>query len=125
MRENEIAEIIIDIAFKIHRKLGPGLFESVYEEILSFELKKMGIKFERQKGIPVIWDEINMELGFRADFIVENKVIVEIKSIETINPVHPKQVLTYLRLTETKLGLLINFNESLLKNGLKRVANNL
>lgn len=125
MSENEITDVVLDIAFKIHKKLGPGLFESVYEEILSFELMKKEIAFERQKGIPVIWDEIKMELGFRADLIIENKVIIEIKSIETINPIHPKQVLTYLRLTDMKLGILINFNEPLLKHGIKRVANNL
>ena len=123
MTENKIATLILDACFKIHRKLGPGLFESVYEEILSYELDKMGMKFHRQLAIPVVWDNIKLDQGFRADLIVEDKVIIEIKSIEAIAPVHQKQVLTYLRLTDKKLGLLINFNESLLKDGIQRIAN--
>jgi len=125
MTENEIAKIIVNTAYNIHVKLGPGLLESVYEEILYYELVKQGLKVERQKGIPVIWDDIKMELGFRADLIVENKVITELKSVETIAPVHPKQLLTYLRITGLKLGLLINFNEKLIKNGITRIVNNL
>ena len=115
MNENEISKIIVNTAFQIHTQLGPGLLESVYEEILYFELSKQGLKVERQKAIPVIWNELKMEIGFRADLIVENKVIIEIKSVETIAPVHPKQLLTYLRLTGFKLGLLINFNKPLIK----------
>ena len=125
MTENKIATLILDACFKIHRKLGPGLFESVYEEILSYELDKMQMKFHRQLAIPVVWDIIKLEHGFSADLIVEDKVIIEIKSVEAIAPVHQKQVLTYLRLTDKKLGLLINFNESLLKDGIQRVANHL
>jgi GxxExxY protein len=125
MTENELSAIIVDTAFKVHTKLGPGLLESVYEEILDHELKKRGLKVERQKAIPVVWDDIKMDLGFRADLIIENKVIVEIKSVEKIALVHPKQLLTYLKLTKIKLGLLINFNESYIKSGIKRVVNNL
>jgi GxxExxY protein len=125
MIENEIAKIIVNTAFNIHTQLGPGLFESVYEEVMNYELANQGLKVERQKGIPVIWKEIKMEIGFRADLIVEDKVIIELKSVETINPVYPKQLLTYLRLTNIKLGLLINFNEVLIKNGITRIVNNL
>lgn len=125
MVENEISKIILDTCIKIHIQLGPGLFESVYEEILSYELVQLGFSITRQQPIPVVWRDVKMDLGFRADIIVENKVLIEIKSIEAIAPVHKKQVLTYLRLTEVKLGLLINFNEELLKNGFTRVVNNL
>ncbi|MCL6494002.1 MAG: GxxExxY protein [Ignavibacterium sp.] len=125
MNENDISKIIVDCCFKIHKELGPGLLESVYEEVLSYELIKCGLKIERQKGIPVVYDDLKMELGFRADIIVENKVIIELKSIEAIAPVHTKQLLTYLKLTGLKLGLLINFNEALLKDGIKRIVNNL
>ena len=105
--------------------LGPGCLESVYEEILFFELKNKGLFVERQKVIPVIWKSLKMELGFRADLIVENKVIIELKSVEIMSPVFPKILLTYLRLTNLKLGLLINFGEKYIKNGIKRVVNNL
>jgi GxxExxY protein len=120
------SNIVIDVGFRIHRVLGPGLFESVYETIMEYELRNVyGIDVQRQKIIPVTWKEVKLDLGFRSDLIVEKKVIVELKSIESIAPVHPKQVLTHLRLTGLKLGLLINFNEALLKNGIKRIANNL
>ncbi len=125
MTENEISKILVDCCFKVHTELGPGLLESVYEEVLSYEIIKRGLLLERQKGIPVIYDEIKMELGFRADIIVENKVIIELKSIEAIAPVHTKQLLTYLKLTGLKLGLLVNFNEALIKDGIKRIVNNL
>jgi GxxExxY protein len=126
MTENEIATIILDVAFDIHKKLGPGLFESVYETVMEYELvNKYGLSIRRQSVIPVVWKETILDIGFRSDIIVEDKVIVEIKSIETLAAVHSKQVLTYLRLTDIKLGLLINFNEALLKNGIKRIANNL
>jgi len=125
MTENEISKLIVDVAFKVHTKLGPGLLESIYEEILYFELVKLGLNVERQKAIPVIWDNLKMELGFRADLIIENKVIIELKSVEIIAPVHPKQLLTYLKITGIKLGLLINFNEALIKNGITRIVNNL
>ncbi|HNZ43011.1 MAG TPA: GxxExxY protein [Bacteroidales bacterium] len=125
MTENELSKIIVNTAYQIHHKLGPGLLESVYEEIMYYELSKQGVNVERQKGIPVIWDELRMEIGFRADLIVEKKVIIELKSVEAIAPVHPKQLLTYLKLTGLKLGLLINFNEPLIKNGITRIVNNL
>jgi GxxExxY protein len=101
----------------------PGLLESVYEEVLVHELKKKGLTCERQKGIPVLYDGIRMELGFRADIIVEDRVIIELKSIEDVLPVHKKQLLTYLKLAHKKVGLLINFNEELMKNGVTRIAN--
>lgn len=125
MLENELSKIIVDISYKIHTKLGPGLLESVYEAILYHELTKKGLKVERQKPILVIWDDIHLDIGFRSDLIVEEKVIIEIKSVETISNVHLKQLLTYIRVTDLKLGLLINFNEALIKNGIKRVVNGL
>jgi GxxExxY protein len=125
MHENEIAKIIVDCCYKIHLQLGPGLLESVYEEILAYELQKHKIYITRQQGISVIYEEVKMDIGFRADMIVENKVIVEIKSVETIAKVHQKQLLTYLRLTGLKLGLLVNFNEALIKDGIQRIVNNL
>ena len=125
MTENEIAKIIVNTSYNIHVKLGPGLLESVYEEILFYELKKQNLVVERQKTIPVIWEKKKMEIGFRADLIVENKVIIELKSIERIAPVHPKQLLTYLKITNLKLGLLINFNEKFIKDGITRIVNNL
>ena len=125
MTENELSKIIVDISYKIHTKLGAGLLESVYETILYHELTKKGLKVERQKTIPVIWDGIHLDIGFRSDLIVEEKVLIEIKSVETISNVHLKQVLTYIRVTDLKLGLLINFNEALIKNGIKRVVNGL
>lgn len=125
MTENELSKIIVNIAFQIHNKLGPGLLESVYEEIMFHELINLGFKVERQKAIPVIWNDKKLEIGFRADLIVENKIIIELKSVEELAPVHYKQLLTYLKLTNIKLGLLINFNENLIKDGIKRVVNNL
>ena len=125
MSENELSKIIVDCAFKIHSNLGPGLLESVYEELLCHELKKRGVSYRRQQGIPVVYEGVKMELGFRADIIVERKLIIEIKSIEAIAPVHPKQLLTYLKLTDIKLRLLINFNVSLIKDGIQRIVNNL
>ena len=125
MTENEVAKQIVDVAFKIHSTYGPGLLESVYETIMAYELKKRGLRVNRQQAIPVIHEEVRMELGFRADLIVEGKVVVEIKSIEAIGPVHKKQLLTYLRLTDKRLGLLINFQVDLIKNGISRVVNGL
>lgn len=125
MTENEIAKIIVNTCYDIHVELGPGLLESVYEEILAFELSAKGLKVERQKAIPLTWGNKKMEIGFRADLIVENKVIIELKSVEVIAPVHPKQLLTYLRITGLRLGLLINFNEKLIKDGIKRIVNKL
>ena len=125
MNENELSKIIVDISYRIHRKLGPGLLESVYEAILFYELSSLNLKVERQKPIPILWKEIQLDIGFRSDLIVENKVIIEIKYVEQISNVHPKQLLTYLRVTKLKLGLLINFNEALIKNGITRIVNNL
>ncbi len=125
MHENEIATKVLDICFDIHRKLGPGLLESVYEEILCYELVKREIPFERQKAVPVYWDGVKMGVGFRSDVIVAGKLIVELKSVENMSPVFPKVVLTYLSITGLKLGLLINFSERLLKNGITRIVNNL
>ena len=125
MIENEISARILDCCFKVHRNLGPGLFESVYEEILAFEMLDNRLDFERQKVISLIYGDIKLDAAFRADFIVENKVIVELKSVEKILPVHKKQLLTYLKITQCKLGLLVNFNIELLKNGIHRVVNNL
>jgi GxxExxY protein len=125
MTENEVAKQIVDVAFKTHTAFGPGLLESVYETIMAYELQKRGLQVRRQQPIPVVHEGIRMDLGFRADLIVENKVVVEVKSIEAIAPVHKKQVLTYLRITNKKLGLLINFNVELIKNGISRVVNGL
>ena len=126
MTEDEISKIVLDVAFEIHRNLGPGLLESVYEAIMEYELvNTYGLKVSRQREIPVMWKGIRLELGFRSDLIVEEKVIVELKSVEILPPVYPKQVLTHLRLTNLKLGMLINFNVALLKDGIKRIVNNL
>ena len=125
MHENELTKIIINLCIKIHKTLGPGLLESVYEEVLVYELKKLGIIVARQVGIPVNYESIKLELGFRADLIIENKVIIELKSIENVIPLHKKQLLTYLKLTNMKVGLLINFNEATLKEGLHRVVDGL
>ena len=125
MTENEIAKIVVDLCVKIHKTLGPGLLESVYEAALVYELKKLGIAVEQQIGIPVEYDHLHLDIGFRADLIIENKVIVELKSVETLLPVHKKQLLTYLKLTKFKLGLLANFNVDLMKDGIVRIANGL
>ncbi len=124
MHENELAKIVVSVAYNIHSNLGPGLFESVYETIVEHELvSKYNLTVTRQYPIPVIWDGTKMEMGFRADLLIENKLIVELKSIEALAPVHYKQMLTYLKLSGIKLGLLINFNEELLKTGIKRIIN--
>lgn len=125
MTENELARIIVNVAFNIHSKLGPGLLESVYEEIMYHELTKLGLFVEKQKNMPVVWDTLKLDIGFRADLIVERKVIIELKSVEKVIAVHPKQLLTYLKITNYKLGLLINFNEAFIKNGITRIVNNL
>ena len=124
MRENEITGEIVDAAYKIHTRLGAGLLESVYEAVMAYELKKRGLRFERQKPIPVVYEGVHLQEGFRADFIVEDLVIIELKSVENIAPVHKKQLLTYLRLTNKHLGLLINFNVLKLTSGVKRIVNN-
>ncbi|NRD21555.1 GxxExxY protein [Winogradskyella eckloniae] len=125
MTENQISRIIVDLCYHIHVELGPGLLESVYEEILYTELKNEGLIVERQKPLPVIWRGKQLDLNFRTDLIVENKVIIEVKSVQEIHPVHPKQLLTYLKLSGLKLGLLINFNSPLIKTGITRIVNNL
>lgn len=125
MTENEIAREVVDVAFKIHTNLGPGLLESVYETIMAFELQKRGFRVRRQQPIPVVCEEVRMDIGFRADLIVDDRVVVEIKSVEAIAPAHKKQLLTYQRLTNRKLGLLTNFNVDLIKNGITRVVNGL
>ena len=125
MTENEIATQIVDAAYRVHTTLGPGLFESVYETVMAHELARRGLQVVRQQAIPVAWEDVHMEVGFRADLIVEDKVIVEIKSIEASAPVHRKQLLTYLRIAGKKLGLLINFDTELIKDGISRVVNRL
>jgi len=125
MTENDIATAVLDAAFKIHRILGPGLLESVYQATLDFELQKRGLRVIQQVGLPVYYEEIKLELGFRVDLIVADKVIIEIKSVEALAPVHRKQLLTYLRLMNLRLGLLLNFNVELMKNGIQRVVNGL
>jgi GxxExxY protein len=125
MTENEIAKEIVDAAYKIHITLGPGLFESVYEAVLAYELGKRGLRYERQKAIPVVYETVHLEEGFRADIIVEGKVIIELKAVDAIAPVHKKHLLTYLRLADKRLGLLINFNVELIKDGITRLVNRL
>ncbi|MBI3883083.1 MAG: GxxExxY protein [Sphingobacteriales bacterium] len=125
MNENELSSIIIGEGIKVHQQLGPGLLESVYEECLCYRLIKTGIAIERQKPIPLIFEEVKLECGFRCDILIEGKVIVEVKAVEGLNDIHLAQVLTYLKLTNTKLGLLMNFNVLRLKEGLKRIVNNL
>jgi GxxExxY protein len=125
MHENEISGMIVDCAFQIHTKLGPGLLESVYEAVLAHELVKRGLTVSTQQPMPVVWESVKLDIGFRADMIVNGKVVVEIKSVEAVAPVHPKQLRTYLRLMDLRLGLLINFNVPLIKDGITRVVNNL
>ena len=125
MTENEISRIVFDCALKVHKSLGPGLLESAYEECLYYELKKNGLQVEKQKPLPLIYEEVKLEIGYRIDLMVENKVIIEIKSVEALNDIHLAQVLTYLKLSNCKLGMLINFNVTLVKNGIKRVVNKL
>lgn len=125
MNENEISKVIFDCALKIHKNLGPGLLESAYEECLFYELKKYGLNVEKQKALPLVYEEVRLEIGYRIDIIVENKVIVEVKSVEALNDVHLAQILTYLKLSDCKLGMLINFNVTFIKNGIRRVVNNL
>ena len=123
MTENEIAKQILDAAFRVHTNLGPGLLESVYEVILAYELKKKGLTAERQKPMAIVYEGIRFDAAFRSDLVVNGKVIAELKSVETLLPVHAKQLLTQLRLGGLKLGLLINFGEAHLKNGIKRIIN--
>ena len=123
LTENEIATQIVDSCYKVHTVLGPGLLESVYEAVLAYELEKRGLTVSRQQSLPVIYESVKLDEGFRADIIVEGKVIVELKSVETLAPVHKKQLLTYLRISDKRLGLLVNFGANLIKDGVTRVAN--
>ena len=125
MEINEISGIILDCSYRIHSKLGPGLLESVYEECLAYEFKRNNLKFQRQLGLPLVYDDIQLECGYRCDFLVEDKIVIELKAVDALNEVHMAQVLTYLKLTKCPLGLLINFNVATIKNGFKRVALNL
>ncbi len=125
MTENAIARQVMDAAFQIHRELGPGLLESVYEVVLAHKLVDLGLAVDRQVPVPTRFQGISFDEGFRADLTVEKRVIIELKSVERLQPVHSKQLLTYLRLTNCRLGLLINFGENLLKDGFKRVVNGL
>ncbi|WP_295581345.1 GxxExxY protein [uncultured Lamprocystis sp.] len=123
MNENEIGMIVVDCAVKIHMRLGPGLLESVYEAVLAYELERRGLLVERQVSVPIFYDDICFEEGFRADLIVARKVILELKSIECVTNAHKKQLLTYLRLTGMKLGYLLNFGQALMKDGITRTIN--
>ena len=123
MTENEIARLVVDTCYKLHRRLGPGLLESVYQVILYHELGKLGFEVRRQVPVPIVWDGIQLDEAFRADLIVNQKVIIELKSVEKLAPVHAKQLLTYLRLTNMRLGLLVNFGGATIKEGIERVIN--
>ena len=125
MTENEIAKIIVDAAYKIHSQLGPGLLESVYEIVLGHELAKRGLSVKRQVPVPIEYDGLKFQEGFRVDMIVEYKIIIELKSVENIQRVHKKQLLTYIRLKDKELGLLVNFGTDLFKNGISRIVNGL
>jgi GxxExxY protein len=125
MHENELARIAVDIAYHIHTRLGPGLLESVYEAVIVYELRKRGLKVEFEVPVPVEWESVHLDVGFRADVIVEGKLVLELKSVEEVAPVHKKQLLTYLRLTNCRLGLLINFGDARIKDGISRVVNGL
>ncbi len=123
MKENEIATVVFNCALEVHKVLGPGLLESAYEECLSYKLVKSGLNIERQKALPLVFEEVKLDAGYRVDVLVENKLIIEVKAVEALNDIHLAQVLTYIKLSECKLGLLINFNTVLLKNGFRRVIN--
>ena len=121
MNENELSKVVLGYAIKIHKNLGPGLLESAYEECLFYELSKNGLYVEKQKPMPLIYEKVKLDVGYRVDLMVENKLILELKSVDSLNDVHLAQILTYLKLANCKLGLLINFNVKLLKDGIKRV----
>ena len=125
MTENEISNKLIGIAIELHRKLGPGLLESAYENALAYDLRESGLKVKQQYPMPFIYKEVKLDIGYRLDLLINNKVIIEIKSVETLAPVHYAQLLTYLKLSDLRLGLLINFNTKLLKNDIHRIVNNL
>jgi GxxExxY protein len=125
MTENELAKIAVDVAFQVHRALGPGLLESVYQTIMVYELRKSGLEIKAKEPIPIFWDSVRLEKGFEADIIVVDKLLLELKSVEQVHPLHKKQLLTYLRLTNLRLGLLINFGSELIRDGIFRVVNGL
>ncbi|HNR74927.1 MAG: GxxExxY protein [Cyclobacteriaceae bacterium] len=125
MTENQISEKIIGCAIQVHRELGPGLLESSYEECLHYELIQSGLLVEKQKPLPLVYKEVKLDCGYRVDLMIERKVIVEVKAVEALNDIHMAQVLTYLKLSKVRLGLLMNFNVMLLKSGIKRIVNNL
>ncbi|MBC8556053.1 MAG: GxxExxY protein [Candidatus Brocadiales bacterium] len=125
MTENEIGKVVVDAAIAIHKALGSGVYETVYEVVLTHELKKHDLNVERQVSVPIEYDGIKFDEGFRADIIIDSKVILELKSVESITKAHKKQVLTYLRLTGCKLGYLLNFGENLMKDGITRIVNGL
>jgi len=125
MTENEIAKIVADTAFRIHTTLGPGLLESVYQKVMTYELREANLTVAEELPIPVVWKGLQLEVGFRADLLINEKLIVELKSVERIAPVHKKVLLTYLRLADCRLGLLVNFGENLIKDGSSRVVNGL
>ena len=125
MTENEISKVIFDCALRVHKALGPGLLESAYEECLYYELKQAGLKVEKQKPLPLVYYDVKMEIGYRVDLLVEDKVVIENKAVDALNDIHLAQILTYLKLSGCKLGMLINFNVTLIKDGIKRVVNNL
>lgn len=123
--ENPLSNVIIGCALKVHTALGPGLLESSYQECLYYELVKAGLKVEKQKALPLVYEEVKLECGYRLDLLVEDLVVIEVKSVEAINDVHIAQVLTYLKLSKCKLGLLMNFNVARMKDGIKRIVNKL
>ena len=125
MNENELSNMIIGAAIKVHTALGPGLLESSYKECLAFELNKLSLDIEKEKPLPLVYKDVKLEIGYRADIVVNNKVIIETKAVEAMNEIHLAQILTYLKLSDCKLGLLLNFNVVSMKNGIKRVVNNL
>jgi GxxExxY protein len=125
MTENEIANKVIGLAIEVHSALGPGLLESAYQECLFYKIGKAGLKVEKEKPMPLVFEDVKLECGYRIDLLVENKLVIEIKSVESLNDVHLAQTLTYMKLGNYKLGLLINFNVALLKNGIRRVVNGL
>lgn len=125
MNENELSKVVYDAALKVHQNLGPGLLERTYEECLFYELSKSGFRIEKQKPVPLVYENVKLSVGYRIDLMIENKVIIEIKAVDVLNDIHLAQLLTYLKLSNCKLGLLINFNVTLIKNGIRRVVNNL
>lgn len=123
LSENDLATLALDAAFKVHRSLGPGLLESAYKECLYYELKKSGLFVQKEVPLPLVYEEVKLECGYRADIMIENRLVIEIKSVDALNDIYLAQTLTYLKLTKAKLGLLINFNVLLLKDGIRRVIN--